>query len=133
MNQMIATLPRTPAPGPVGHWALGSLPDFHRDIIGSIDAARVRYGDLVRFRLGPQLIYAACSPELAEEVLVKRSEVFPTFTERGLRRPGLYPLGGSGLLSNPDHAVVVCPPAPHTADVPPPQHRVDGHADRRGW
>ena len=103
MNQMIATLPRTPAPGPVGHWALGSLPDFHRDIIGSIDAARIRYGDLVRFRLGPQLIYAACSPELAEEVLVKRSEVFPTFTERGLRRPGLYPLGGSGLLSNPDH------------------------------
>ena len=43
-----------PAPGPQGHWLLGSIPAFKHDILRAVEEGRAAYGDLVRFKLGPK-------------------------------------------------------------------------------
>ena len=35
------------APGPRGHWLLGSIPAFEQNILGAIEEGRATYGDLV--------------------------------------------------------------------------------------
>jgi cytochrome P450 len=91
------------APGPRGHWLLGSIPAFKRDILRAIEDGRTTYGDLIRFKLGPKTVYVACSPELAEEILVRQKDVFLKIGANAPKPVGLQLLLGNGLLTNPDY------------------------------
>jgi cytochrome P450 len=92
-----------PAPGPRGHWLLGSIPAFERNILGAIEEGRATYGDLVRFKLGPRTIYVASSPELAEELLIRQKEIFLKIGANARKPVDLQLLLGKGLLTNPDY------------------------------
>jgi cytochrome P450 len=59
------------APGPRGHWLLGNLPEFRRDVLGLMSESAQTFGDVVRFRLGPQVIHLLNHPDHVAHVLVK--------------------------------------------------------------
>ncbi len=59
------------APGPRGHWLLGNLGEFRRDVLGLLRESADRYGDIVRFRLGPRLIHLLNHPDYVAHVLQK--------------------------------------------------------------
>lgn len=64
------------APGPRGHFLLGSLPDFARDRLGFFSTLVREYGDAVSFRLGPRPFVLLSHPDLVEEVLVGQNANF---------------------------------------------------------
>lgn len=64
------------APGPAGHWLLGSMQEFRADSVGFLLGASKTYGDLVHFRLGPAHAHLVNSAELARAVLVDRADEF---------------------------------------------------------
>lgn len=90
------------APGPKGHFLIGHIPEFKKDILGTIEAARKTHGDLLRFKLGPKTAYVITSPELAQEVLVKQKDIYPKLGMNVKKPVGLQLLLGYGLLTNPD-------------------------------
>jgi cytochrome P450 len=57
------------APGPRGHWLLGNLPEFKRDVLDLLLRSAAAYGDVVRFRLGHHVIHLANHPAHALHVL----------------------------------------------------------------
>lgn len=57
------------APGPPGHWLLGHIPDFRRDVLGLLSSAARDFGDIVRFRLGPQVLHLLNHPDHIAHVL----------------------------------------------------------------
>jgi len=57
-------------PGPPGHFLLGNLPDFARDILAFHEMCRDQYGDIVRLKLGTRVVYVLNHPDLIHEVLV---------------------------------------------------------------
>jgi cytochrome P450 len=63
--------PRT-APGPRGHWLLGNIPEFRRDVLSLLMDSTAKFGDIVRFRLGPQIIHLLNHPDYVEHVLQRR-------------------------------------------------------------
>ena len=67
---------RAYAPGPAGHWLLGSMQEFRADSVGFLLDASKAYGDLVHFRLGPAHVHLVNSAELARAVLVDRTDEF---------------------------------------------------------
>jgi cytochrome P450 len=88
-------------PGPRGHWLVGSLPEFGRDLLGFLAGCAYDYGDVVHFRLGRRPAYLLNRPELIEQVLVDKQGTFikHSFFWRHARR-----LFGAGLLtSEGDH------------------------------
>lgn len=82
--------------GPRGHWLLGNLPEFRRDMLGFLTRCARDYGDAVLFRLGPKRIVLLSHPSLVEEVLVTGNR---HFTKHYVLRL-LIPLLGSGLLTS---------------------------------
>ncbi len=90
------------APRPPGHWLLGHIPAFRKDILGTVAQATAKYGDVVRFRLGPLIVHLVAHPDLAQEVLVQHKHNFPTISSIDKPR-GLQLLLGQGLLTNGDH------------------------------
>lgn len=64
------------APGPRGHWLLGNLREFRSDVLGLLDESARTFGDVVRFRLGPQVIHLLNHPEYVEYVLQKNARNF---------------------------------------------------------
>lgn len=87
------------APGPPGRLLLGSMREFRRDTLGVLDGWRKRYGDLVRFRLGPKVFYVVSHPELAEEVLIHQKDVFVKHYNPN-RPKGLALVLGNGLVTS---------------------------------
>jgi cytochrome P450 len=83
-------------PGPRGHWLLGSLPEFRRDMLGFLTRCARDYGDAVLFRLGTKRIVLLNHPSLVEEVLVSGNRHFAKHYILRL----LVPLLGSGLLTS---------------------------------
>jgi hypothetical protein len=73
MTRLTATTPRWDVPGPAGIPLLGSALDLRRDLLGTLEKAHRRYGDVVRFSAGPRglriVMYAVFSPEGARQVL----------------------------------------------------------------
>ena len=57
------------APGPKGHWLLGNLREFRRDVLGLMMNSTREFGDVVRFRLGPKVIHLLNHPDHVEHVL----------------------------------------------------------------
>ncbi len=52
-------------PGPPGHFLLGHLPDFRRDILGFLLKCAREYGDIVQLSLAGKPAFQINSPELA--------------------------------------------------------------------
>ena len=68
------------APGPRGHWLLGNLREFRRDVLKLLmDSAR-EFGDVVRFRLGPQVIHLLNHPDHVEHVLQRNQRNYDKHT-----------------------------------------------------
>ncbi|MFT4412302.1 cytochrome P450 [Fredinandcohnia humi] len=64
-------------PGPKGKLVTGNLDEFQVDPLKFLRHLRSKYGDFVKFRLGPfQNIYLINEPELIKEVLVTKHKSF---------------------------------------------------------
>ena len=61
------------APGPRGHFLFGNLREFRHDVLGLVVDSATKYGDIVRVRLGPQVVHLVNHPDLIEQVLQKRA------------------------------------------------------------
>ncbi|HEY2826840.1 MAG TPA: cytochrome P450 [Pirellulales bacterium] len=83
-------------PSPPGHWLLGNLPEFRRDMLGFFTRCAREYGDLVAIRLGPRKVHLAYHPDFVEQVLVTENRNFRKSYVFELLRPML----GNGLLNN---------------------------------
>jgi cytochrome P450 len=94
---MSATANRLYPPGPRGHFLLGNLPEFGRDLLGFFVECAGRYGDIVRVRLAGSTAYLLNHPDLMEEVLVGQNRNFikHTFFWRHVRA-----IFGDGLLTS---------------------------------
>ena len=68
------------APGPPGHFLLGNLREFRRDVLGLVMESAATYGDVVRCRLGPQVVHLLNHPDHVEQVLQKRSANYDKHT-----------------------------------------------------
>ena len=56
-------------PGPKGHFLLGSIKDYKKDVLSFFLKITEEYGDLVSFNLGPRKAFLTKDPHLAERVL----------------------------------------------------------------
>jgi cytochrome P450 len=69
-----ATMP----PGPRGAPVIGSALELQRDILGTYERARRRYGDVVRFVIGPpgrrSLLYVVFHPDAVRRVLAAEAD-----------------------------------------------------------
>ncbi len=89
------TIPARP-PGPKGHWLLGNLREFRRDLLGFFTRCAREYGDLVALKLGPRLVHLASHPDFVDQVLVSENRKFGKSYVFELLRPVL----GNGLLNS---------------------------------
>jgi cytochrome P450 len=85
------------APGPRGHFLIGNLLAFRRDVLGFLLESRREFGDVVRFRLGPMLIHLACHPDHIKQVLVTNQHCYNKDTRSSAKIAGIT---GAGLLTN---------------------------------
>jgi cytochrome P450 len=90
----MTTAPRPP--GPKGHWLLGNLAEFRRDLLGFFTRCAREYGDLVALRLGTRHVHLASHPDFVEQVLVTENRKFGKSYVFELLRPVL----GNGLLNS---------------------------------
>src|SRR5437762_10272631 len=84
-------------PGPKGHFLLGNLPQFGKDLLGFITQCAREYGDIVRLRLANRVAYLLNHPDYMEYVLVTnhRNFVKNSFFWRHVKA-----VFGSGLLTS---------------------------------
>ncbi len=65
-----------PAPGPRGDFLLGSVLDFKEHPAHFIRYVASAYGDVARFKLGPQHWYVLSHPEDIHEAMGRKAEIF---------------------------------------------------------
>jgi cytochrome P450 len=85
------------APGPRGHFLIGNLLAFRRDVLGLLLESRRRYGDIVRFRLGPQVLHLLSHPEHIHHVLVAKQNNYDKETRSSAK---IRAATGLGLLTS---------------------------------
>ncbi len=85
------------APGPRGHFLLGSLLEMRRDVLGLLLTGHRQFGDVVRFHLGPLVMHLVCHPEHIRHVLITHHENYDkdTRSSRHIRA-----ITGQGLLTS---------------------------------
>src|SRR5690242_13747934 len=66
----------TEAPGPRNFWPGRHVFYFRRDPLNFLTRVAREYGDVVRFRVGPQRIYLLNHPDYVRDVLVTHHERF---------------------------------------------------------
>lgn len=103
---MVATQPlmRPTVPGPTGHPLLGMVPEFRRDMLGTLLDNFHAYGDLVAYRFGPprgpkllrRNMIAVHHPDGVHQVLTRTG----TFVRRTVVFEVLTELIGTGLLTS---------------------------------
>jgi len=81
-------------PGPRGHFLIGSLPEFRRDLLAFFTACARDYGDVVPVRVARRRLVVLSHPDLIEEALTARAR---HTTKTAILRM-LSPLLGDGLL-----------------------------------
>ena len=81
-------------PGPKGHFVVGSLPEFRRDLLGFFTACARDYGDVVPVRVAGRRLVILSHPDLIEEVLTARARQTTTTVILQMLRPII----GYGLL-----------------------------------
>src|SRR4051812_32668463 len=86
------------APSPKGHFFLGHLPEFDRDLLGFLERSQ-DYGDIIRVRLAHIIGHVVSHPALAEHVLIADSEHMVKISQV---KPdiGLPYFMGNGLLAS---------------------------------
>ncbi len=84
------------APGPKGHWLLGSLPERRDDPLGLYSRGRAQHGDVVRYRFGPIALHLISHPDGIKHVLVDNAANYI----KGRVFDDLRPLLGNGLVSS---------------------------------
>ena len=89
------TLVDVPGGGPL----LGHLRAFQRSPLETMAAWWRKYGDVLRFRLGPKTIHLISHPDLAEEILVQQADRFVKVYDPQ-RRTGLALVLGNGLVTS---------------------------------
>lgn len=88
------------APGPRGMPLSGNLYSFRRDVLRLLTESRARFGDVVRFRLGPLVFHLVAHPDGIRRVLQERAEQYDKETRssakiRGMTGLGLLTAGGA--------------------------------------
>ncbi|OJH36348.1 cytochrome P450 [Cystobacter ferrugineus] len=81
-------------PGPKGHWLLGNLPERRADPLTLFLRGRERYGDVVRYPMGPLLMYQLSHPDDVKRVLVDNAQNY----QKTALMQRLRPVLGEGLL-----------------------------------
>jgi cytochrome P450 len=84
------------APGPKPFWPVGQVYSFRRDPLGFLTRLAREYGDVARFKAGPQRVYLLNHPEHVRDVLVTHHNRF--HKGRALQRAKR--LLGEGLLTS---------------------------------
>ncbi len=91
------------APGPRGHFLIGNLIAFRRDVLGLLLNSQREFGDVVRFNLGPMVIHLAAHPDHVKQVLVTNQHNYNKDTRSsskivGITGPGLLTSNGDAWL-----------------------------------
>ncbi len=94
--------PKT-APGPRGHFLIGNLLAFRRDVLGLLVDSQRDFGDVVRFHLGPMVIHLVSHPDYIKQVLVTHQHLYNKDTRSsskivGITGPGLLTSNGDAWL-----------------------------------
>ncbi|RYD28990.1 MAG: cytochrome P450, partial [Verrucomicrobiaceae bacterium] len=84
------------APGPPGHFLLGNLREFRRDVLGLVTGAAATYGDVVRCRLGPKVVHLINHPDPIAQVLQKRAANYDKDTRSSA---AISAISGDSLLT----------------------------------
>lgn len=82
--------------GPVGLPLFGSLFAFRSDPLGFLESVARKHGDIARFHVGRETIFALSHPDLIEELLIGHKEVLV----KGARTAALSSVVGEGLLTS---------------------------------
>lgn len=85
------------APTPRGHFLLGNLIAFRKDLFGTLTRWQEEYGDIVRFHLGWQIGHILSHPEMAYQLLIQNQSAFGKVSLDG-QISALQLVLGSGLL-----------------------------------
>lgn len=88
--------PRRIAPGPPGHFLLGNLREFRRDVLGLVMESSATYGDVVRCRLGPKIVHLINHPDAIAQVLQKRAANYDKNTRSSA---AIRAISGDSLLT----------------------------------
>lgn len=81
------------APGPRGLPLIGHVIPFRRDVLGLLLASRERFGDVVRFRLGPMVVHLVAHPDLIRRVLQEGAGNYDKETRSSSKIQGMTGLG----------------------------------------
>ena len=89
----------TTAPGPAGHFLLGSAPEIRKgDAARTVSNWHTEYGSIVRFKLGKNLFHSISDPDILQDIMVRRYKDFPKITALSYKI-GLPLLIGQGLVT----------------------------------
>lgn len=83
------------APGPRGHWLLGSMPAFLDDSLGYLRHVAQNYGDVVRYRVAHMAWYQVNHPDGIARIL---QENHRNYGKGALTLGILRPVAGNGLF-----------------------------------
>lgn len=86
-------------PRPKGHFLIGNILEVNRDPLNFCSQCARKYGDIVRWQLGPFPAIMLNHPSLIEEVLVTQQQ---NFVKSSVYRRGLRVLGNGLLTSEGD-------------------------------
>ena len=64
MNQSLPIQSKRSPPGPQGHWLVGNLPEFGRDLLGFLSHCAREHGTIVKFRLAGWTAYLLNDPSI---------------------------------------------------------------------
>ena len=76
MNQFLPIQSKRSPPGPQGHWLVGNLPEFGRDLLGFLSRCAREHGTIVKFRLAGWTAYLLNDPEHIEYILLSHHRRF---------------------------------------------------------
>lgn len=85
------------APGPRGDWLVGNLRAFRRDVLGLMLESSRRYGDVVRFHIGPFVVHLLNHPDHVEHVLQSHARNYDKATRSSAK---IRAISGDSLLTS---------------------------------
>jgi enediyne biosynthesis protein E7 len=85
------------APGPRGHWLVGNLRAFQRDVLRLMLESSREYGDVVRFHIGPFVVHLLNHPDHVEHVLQSHARNYDKATRSSAK---IRSISGDSLLTS---------------------------------